>query len=86
MADNAFILEQTPEIALGEARYPVEIEIMERCAEVLALGEDGAPAQSGLKTLQTQFLEQATIITDRETPFGIVIAEKLRCGATPPAA
>ena len=59
---------------------------MEGRAEVLALGEDGAPAQSGLKTLQTQFLEQAMIITDRETPFGVVIAEELRCGTAPAAA
>ena len=44
MADDAFILEQTIEVAPGEARYPVEIEIMERRAKVLALGEDGAPA------------------------------------------
>ena len=72
-------------IALGETRNPVEIEIMEGRAEVLALGEDGAPAQSGLKTLQTQFLKQAMIITDRETPFGIVIVEKLRCGTAPAA-
>src|SRR5262249_17351977 len=34
----------------------------------------------------TEFLEQAMVIGDRETPFGIVIAEKLRCGATPAAA
>src|SRR5262245_1424965 len=86
MADDAFILEQTADVALRETRYPVEIEIMERCAEVLALCEDGAPAQSGLKTLQAQFLEQSLIITDREAPLGIVIAEKLRCGAGPAAA
>jgi hypothetical protein len=86
MADDAFILEQAFDVALAKARYPVKIEIMERGAEVLALGQDGAPAQSGLKTLQTQFLEQAMIIADREAPFGIVIVEKLRCGAAPVAA
>ncbi len=86
MADDAFILEQAVDVALGETRYPAEIEIMEGGAEVLALGQNGAPAQSGLKTLQTQFLEQAMIITDREPPFGIVIAEKLRCSTAPAAA
>jgi len=57
MADDPFVLEQTIEVALGKARYPVEVEIMEGSAEVLALGKDSAPAQPRLKTLQTQFLE-----------------------------
>ncbi len=33
MAHDAFIREQTMEVALGKARYPIEIEIMECCAE-----------------------------------------------------
>ena len=53
VADDPFVLEQTSEVAPGEARYPVEIEIMEGGAEILALGENGAPTQSGLKALQT---------------------------------
>ena len=57
VADDSFVFEQTIKVALGEVRYPVKIEIMEGGAEIPALGEDGAPAQSGLKTLQTQFLE-----------------------------
>lgn len=86
MADDAFILEQTVEVAPGEARYPVEVEIMKSCAKVLSLGENGAPAQSGLKAFQTQFLEQAMIVADRETPLGIVIDQKLRRDAAPSAA
>jgi hypothetical protein len=85
MAYDAFILEQTLDVALDEARYAVEIEIVKRRAEVLALREDSAPAQSGLKSLQTQFLEQATIVTDREAPFGVVIGEKRRCAGAPAA-
>jgi hypothetical protein len=54
MADNALVLEQTIVVALGEACYPIEIESVEGCAEVLALGEDGAPAQSELKPLEAQ--------------------------------
>ena len=86
MADDACVFEQTLEVALGEARYPVEIETMEGGAEVFALGEDGAPAQPGLKTFQAQFLEEAMVIPDREAPFGIVVGEKLRRGAAPAAA
>src|SRR5215471_14412248 len=86
MADDALILEQTVDVAPGEAREPVEVEMMKGCAEVLALGQDGAPVQSGLETLQAQLLEQAVIIADREAPFGIVIAEKFRRGCAPAAA
>lgn len=37
MADDAHVLEQTIEVALGEACYPVEVETVECCAEVLGL-------------------------------------------------
>jgi len=46
VTNDPFVLEQMRDISLGEARYSVEIEIMEGGAEILALGEDGAPAQS----------------------------------------
>jgi len=57
MADDAVVLEQAIDIALGEARNPYEVEFVERRAEILALGEDGAPAEAGLETLQAQLLE-----------------------------
>ncbi len=57
MANDAFVLEKTIDVALGETRYFVEIEMVKGRTEVLALGEDSAPAQPGLKTLQTQFLK-----------------------------
>jgi hypothetical protein len=85
MADDAFILEQSVKITLGETGYSAEIEIMERGAEVFSLGKYGAPAQARLKAFQTQFLEQAMVIINRETPFRVVIREKLRCGARPTA-
>jgi hypothetical protein len=81
MTDDAFVLEQTIDVTLCEARDPVEIETMEGGTEILTLRKNRAPAQSGLKTLQTQFLEQAPIVSDREPPFGIVIIEKFRRGA-----
>src|SRR5262245_41812423 len=85
MTNNPVVLEQTIDVALGEARNSVEIEIMERGAEVLPLAQDGAPAQSGLETLQTQFLEQAMIIFDRKAPLGVVIGEKIRRRGGPAA-
>jgi hypothetical protein len=58
---------------------------MKRRAEVLALGQDRAPAQAGLKAFQTQLLEQALVVADREAPFGVVVVEKLRCRRAPAA-
>src|SRR5262245_22318307 len=55
-------------------------------AEILALGQDGAPAQPGLKALEAQFLEQAPVIIDREAPLGVVIGQEVRGGTAPSAA
>jgi hypothetical protein len=79
---NPFILEQSADIALGESRYLVKIEITEGSAKILSLGEYHSPAQSGLKTLQAQLLEQTKIITDREAPFSVMLGKKFRIRAT----
>lgn len=86
VADDPRILEETIDISLREASDPIEIELVKHSAEVLPLGEDGAPAQSGLKTLEAQFFKQALIIADWVSPFGVVIVEKLRRSTTPVAA
>jgi hypothetical protein len=54
-------------VAPRETRDSVEIEIEKCRAKIVALAKNGAPAQSGLKTLQTEFLEAATIIIDRQS-------------------
>src|SRR5581483_3032979 len=59
MADDTVILEQTVDVSPGKVSDLVKIEMMEGGAEVLPLCEDRPPAQSGLKSLQAQFLEQA---------------------------
>ena len=87
MADDACdSQEQAIEVALGEARDLVEIEIMEGGAEVLALGQDGAPAEPGLKALQAELLEQAMVVGHRKAPFLVVIGEKLGRRPAPAAA
>src|SRR5262249_2621208 len=86
MANDALVLEQSSDVAPGEARNRIEIEVVEGCTKILALRQDGAPAQSRLKAFQAQFLEQTMIVTDRKASFGIVVAEKLRRGTAPAAA
>src|SRR5690606_19439517 len=86
VADDAFVIEQPVDVALGEARYPIEIETMKRHAEILALGKDGSPAQTRLEGLQADFLEQAAIIVDRKAPFRVVVIEELGSRRAPAAA
>ncbi len=57
MTDDACILQQALNISRGETCYSVKIEIQECTAKVLPFGENGAPAQSRLKSFQAQFLE-----------------------------
>ena len=68
-------LSRRVDVARRETRDAVEVEALERGAEVVALGEDGPPAQAGLEALETQLLEQAPVIVHRKSPFGVVIGE-----------
>jgi hypothetical protein len=72
MANDTLAFQQTGDVAHAEVRDPVEIEFVKRRAEIIALREDRAPAQARLKALETQFLEQAPIVFEREAPLGIV--------------
>lgn len=62
----------------GETRDPVEIKIAKGGSEALTLGQNGSPAEAGLKAFQAQFLEQAAIIAYGKAPLGVVIPQKLR--------
>jgi hypothetical protein len=51
MADDARVAQQPLHVARAEARHLAEVEAAKRAAEILALGEDRAPAQARLETL-----------------------------------
>jgi len=86
VADDASVLEQAFDIVFGEFGNAGEIESVESVAEVLSLGQDGAPAQTRLETLQAYLFEQASIVRDGEAPFGVVVGKKLRRRFAPAAA
>src|SRR5690606_17547776 len=86
VADDALVGEEALDVACGEPRDAVEIEVVEGGAEVLALGEDRAPAEARLKSLEAELLEQATVVAHGVAPFVVVIGDVLRRGAAPPAA
>ncbi|CAK0770407.1 hypothetical protein CCP4SC76_5300012 [Gammaproteobacteria bacterium] len=57
VSDDPFVPEQPIKVVLGEVRNPVKIEAVEGGTEILPLGKNSPLTQSGLKALQTQFLE-----------------------------
>jgi hypothetical protein len=57
VADDALVLDQALDVAFREPRDAVEVELMKRRAEVVALGQNSALAQSGLKALQAELLK-----------------------------
>src|SRR5207247_1145678 len=68
-----------------ESGQPFEIEIVKAGTKVLALAQDGQPAQASLKPFQTQFFEQAPVVGDSSAPLVIVIVPVERVGGAPPA-
>jgi len=59
VADDPLIFQQTTHVPAVEGGHPPEVEIREGPPEVLSFSKDRQPAQSGLETLQDDFLEQA---------------------------
>jgi len=73
MADDAGIVQEPRDLRLTPAGQQGEVETGEGAAEMLPLGENGAPAQPGLEALQTELFEQPPIIGHGPSPFAIVI-------------
>jgi hypothetical protein len=80
------VAEEALDVALVERRDRLDVEPRERGAEVLPLGQDRAPAQTGLEALQAELLEQPAVVVDGKPPLGVVVAEELGRGAGPTAA
>ena len=86
MANDAGVAEQPLDVARSKARNPLEIESRKHLAERVAFSENRSPAQTGLKTFETNLLEQPTIVGNRESPFAIVVSDIDRIFASPVAA
>lgn len=86
MADDAGVLKQALDVALAVAGDLWDVEACESGPEVFPLGQDRAPAESGLEAFRAQLLEQALLVGDRETPFGVVVGQELRRSGAPLAA
>src|SRR5262249_23717288 len=51
------------------------IKLVEGFSITGALLQDRFPTEAGLGTLQHQELEEATVVVDRHTPFGVVVLD-----------
>ena len=74
MAHDGRIGDEALDVARGEPCDARELETGECGAKSIALGEDRAPAQSRLKALEAQLLEQPAIIGNGIAPFAIVVS------------
>src|SRR5690606_29883985 len=86
MTHDADIGQQPGDVAFVEARHRAVVEAGEGGPEVLALLQDGSPAQARLEAFETDLLEQAPVVADGEAPFGVVVAEIVGRGEAPAAA
>ena len=86
MTHDAGITKQTFDVRLSVAGDLVEVEAVERGAEVLALAQDGQPRKPGLKPFQADLLEQAAIVVDGPAPLLVVVAPVEIVVAVPRAA
>src|SRR5579864_809612 len=75
VADDAGIAQELADSAPVVARHPLGIESLEGPAIVIALVENRAPTQTGLRAFENQKLEERPVVVRRHAPFFIVITD-----------
>ena len=86
VANDTGILQQARHIGLVELGDLGPVEATKGGAKILAFGQNGAPAQARLKTLETDFFKQTDIIVNGIAPFPVVVGVKFWRRGTPGAA
>ncbi|MCY1540762.1 hypothetical protein D9M68_764210 [compost metagenome] len=86
MAHDAGVGQKRLHLFFAEPRHLGGIETGKAAPECVALGQDGAPAQPGLETLQAELFEQRPVVGFGVAPFGIVISHVLGGRIHPAAA
>src|ERR1019366_9834404 len=75
VADDAGVGEQRGGLALAVAGDFFDAKAFECAAIVFAFRQHDGPAQSGLRTLECQQLEQSTILVQRHAPLDVVVGD-----------
>src|SRR5256885_3932698 len=84
VADDAGVSHKSTCIASAETGDDLRVEPAKRGAEVLALAEDGQPAEARHKAFEHQLLEQAVVVIDRPAPLHVVIPAGKNIPGPPP--
>ena len=85
VADDAGVGEKSLAVAGRVARDLLGVEAVERLPVALAPAQDGGPAQSRLRALQDQQLEELALLVERHPPL-LVVVRDVRLDARPDAA
>src|SRR3989454_5730759 len=85
ITDDTRVSHQACNVSLAESRHFPHIEVLECLPEIVALAQDGNPAQPRLKALQGQHLKDLPIVMDRHAPLLVVILAVQRVLPAPPA-
>lgn len=85
MPNDSRVEQETPNVVVGVLGNDFNVEFGERTTKVVALPQDGEPAQTRLKTLEADLFEETTVVVRGASPFSIVVLHVQRVVATPPA-
>jgi hypothetical protein len=86
VADDRRVGQESLDVLLAEARYPLEVEAGEGLAETLTLAKDREPRQSGLEAFEAELLEEPAVVRDRIAPLSVVVGPVLGRRVAPEAA
>ena len=85
VADDSGVSHQPTCVASAETGDKLRVEPAKRGAEVLALAEDGQPAEARHEAFEHQLLEQALVVIDRPAPLHVVVPPVKVIRVSPPA-
>ena len=86
MPNDASVAEQPLNIGVVELSDSFVFEPGKGTTKMLPLAQDGQPAQTRLKTLEADLLEESDVVVNWHTPFVVVIRDVQWVVAAPPTA
>jgi hypothetical protein len=85
MTHDARVIEQTLDVRIVISGHGWNFETRKGGPEVCALGQDRAPAETGLETFQAQLLEKSALVGDGVAPLCVVVVKEIGSRPRPSA-
>src|SRR5262249_46215581 len=86
VADDACVVEEPREVGVSVVRDLLELEAVERAAEVLALAQDRQPGETRLEGLEDEPLIEPHLVVQGPAPLTVVVVDVFGCAQRPEAA